>query len=849
MLAGDMEAVYRAKQKQMLSSALLSEAKAAHQEVEVARARMDRIAKARTMKSVDQDYLEQAHALLEEVELKQRSQRGIERFDAWSAWAQQRASEGFDVLVPETFMAQIGNTNWSRLPVDQLLGLDAAVKQVIHLGRLKQTLLDNRDRRDFEAVKAEIRATAALVGKKEPKSDFAEPGWWDSLKGRVASLDAGLLKAETIFDWLDNGNPNGAFNRYVFRPIARAASREADMLRDFYARHKANLEAVSASTLKTWGDKINTGWMERKTGQPLTLSRQQVIAMALNWGNAGNRQRLVDGYGLSEIGVEQFLLNTLTADEWQFVQATWDLINELWPEIAAVERRVNGVEPDKVEPISFNTPHGPMRGGYYPAIYNTQIDRKAQRHAEESEDLFNAKTVRATTRASSTKERAETVKRPILLDLGVITRHMGEVIHDITHREAVIQAHRILTDGEVLDEIDAVLGREYSDQLRPWVKYVANRWAHERSGSEGFARFFGKLRANATVVGMGFRFTTMTTQLAGYSNSIEYVGAAAMTEAIAKFSASPVETTRFVREKSGEMRNRFDTLDRDVNQEIRRSMQPGVKGGAVKTITAAKTFAFHGIGYMDMIVTVPTWMAAYNRALASGATDEQAIYEGDKAVRLSQGSGDAKDLAAVQRGTGPWGEALKLMTMFYSYMSAFYQRQRRLGRDTARAIDDRDLAAFPGLLARAWWLLVVPPLLAEMLAARGPGEDEDWTWWAFRKMVSQSLGAIPLVRDLWEPLLARATDQPTFGYRFTPIQGFGESIINVAGDIGNIAEGEDTKRMTRNIMELAGFSTGLVPGQLATSTQFLVDVGYGEQDPQGAAEWFEGLAKGKIAED
>jgi hypothetical protein len=845
LLAGDMEAAYRAKQKQMLSSALLMEAKAANEEIEAARARMERIAKARTMKSVDQDYLEQAHALLEEVELKQRSQRGIDRFEAWTAWSQQRAAEGFEVVVPETFMAQIGNTNWTRLPVEQVLGLDAAVKQVIHFGRLKQTLLDNKVRRDYEAVKAEIKATAALVGKKEPKSDFAEPGFLDSIKGGVASLDAALLKAETIFDWLDNGNPNGVFNRYVFRPIARAAARESDMLRDFYDRHRQNLEAIPQATLKTWMQKINTGWVERKTGQPLVLSRQQVIAMALNWGNAGNRQRLVDGYGLSEAPVEQFLMNTLTAEEWAFVQSTWDLIGELWPEIAAMERRVNGVEPDKVEAITFNTPHGPMRGGYYPAIYNTVIDRKAQRHAEESEDLFNAKTVKATTRASSTKERAETVKRPILLDLGVITRHMGEVIHDITHREAVIQAHKLLTDPEVLDEIDAVLGREYSEQLRPWVKYVANRWAHERSGNEGFARFFSKLRANATVVGMGFRFTTMMVQVSGYSNSIEYVGAAPMAEAVAKFSASPIETTRFVREKSGEMRNRFDNLDRDVNQEIRRSMQPGVKGGAIKTATAAKTFAFHGIGYMDMLVSVPTWLAGYNKALARGADEEQAIYEGDKAVRLSQGSGDAKDLAAVQRGTGPWGEALKLMTMFYSYMSAFYQRQRRLGRDVARA----GIGDVPGLMARAWWLLVVPPLLSELLAGRGPEDDEDWTWWSFNKIISQMLGPIPVVRDLYAPIVARATGEPSFGYRFTPAQGAFETSINVAGDIGNVVEGEDTKRMTRNVLELVGYSTGLVPGQLAASTQFLVDVGYGEQDPQTAGDWFEGLTKGKMSED
>jgi hypothetical protein len=849
MLAGNMEEVYRAKQKQMLSMALLAEAKAANQEIEVARARMERIAKARTMKSVDQDYLEQAHALLEEVDLKRRTGRSMERFDSWSDWAAQRRAEGHEVMVPDNFMAMIGNTNWTRLTVEQLLGLDEAVRQVMHFGKLKKGLMDNQKRRDFEDIKREIKEQADIAGRKEPVSDFKVKTWWDAIKGQVASLDAALLKAETLFDWMDNGNPEGVFNRLVFRPIAQAAARENVMLRDFYERHKAHLEALPAGTVRSWATKITAPFTERKTGLPMVLTRQQVVAMALNWGNEGNRQRLADGYGLNQIGLNQFLMDTLTAEEWQFVQNTWDLIGELWPEIAAMERRVNGVEPDKVEAITFATPFGQMRGGYYPAIYNSQADRKAQYHSELDTDLFSAMTTKATTKASSTKERSEAVKRPILLELGVITRHVSEVIHDITHREVVIQANRILSDPEVLDEFDAVLGREYSDQLRPWVKYIANRWAYERAGNEGFTRFMGKMRANATVVGLGWRFSTMMMQLSGYSNSIEVVGAQRMTEAVFNFVRNPFEATEFVRDKSPEMRVRFDTIDRDINREITLAMQPSVVGGTIQTAGLIKTFAFHGIGALDLLVSVPTWMAGYNRALERGASEEQAIYEGDKAVRQSQGNADTKDLAAIQRGTGTGGEFMKALTMFYSYMSAYYQRQRGLGRDTARAFDEGDIAAFPALLARAWWLIIVPPLLSQLLAGRGPDDDEDPALWAFEEIISQMLGPIPIVRDVWSPAFKRATGQPSFGYKMTPAQGAFDTTVNVAGDLGRVARGEETKRMTRNTLELLGYSTGMMTGQIAASTQFLVDVSEGDQQPRSGADWFEGLTKGKIKED
>ena len=77
--------------------------------------------------------------------------------------------------------------------------------------------------------------------------------------------------------------------------------------------------------------------------------------------------------------------------------------------------------------------------------------------------------------------------------------------------------------------------------------------------------------------------------------------------------------------------------------------------------------------------------AAYNRALHEGMAEEQSIYYADKAIRSTQGSASAKDLAAVATGQGQWGQALKLMTLFYSYVSTVYQRQRTLARDARRA--------------------------------------------------------------------------------------------------------------------------------------------------------------------
>jgi hypothetical protein len=556
-------------------------------------------------------------------------------------------------------------------------------------------------------------------------------------------------------------------------------------------------------------------------------------------GNAGNIQRLTDGYNWNQGRVMEALNRELTEPEWRFVQKVWDVVETLWPEIKAMERRVNGVEPDKVTPVPLETSAGRLSGGYFPAVYDSRRNLKAEANAGKASDLLETTYTKATTRSSATKERENLVKRPILLQLGVINRHLGEVIHDITHREVIMNADKFLSSERVGRALNASLGPEIRKQFRPWLKSVANQWANDRAGLEGFAGFISKARSNTTAVGMGFRVTTIIAQIGGYSNSFEAVGTRWVSAALAQTVQHPIQTYRFVTERSGEVRYRMDTLDRDINAGIKSL------AGQHDLVADAKRFMYHGIGYTDRLVVVPTWIGAYNKALAAGMLEDAAIYEADKAVRQSQGSGAAKDLAAIQRGTGTMGALAKLTTMFYSYMSAFYQRQRTLGRDVGAAISERDARALPGLMARAWWLLVVPPILNEVLAGRGPGDDDDYGVWAFKQVILQMLGPIPVVRDLAKPIWEKVAGDRTFGYQISPMQRAGDTLVNLGGDVGRKVRGEDTKQMTRDTLETVGYTTGVVPGQIAAATQFLVDVGAGDQDPEGFGEWYRGLTTGK----
>jgi len=839
-IAGDVDEAFRQKQSQMLNQALLVEAKRAADDVEAAVTRLGKIAKRATMKSVDQEYLDRAHALLEKFDFRPRSQRSINEQESFAVWAAGQQANGIDIVIPPRL--EDAGVPYSRMSVEELKGLDDSVKQVIHLGRLKQKLLDAKDQRDFDEVVGEALSTVEGLRQRNPNNRMS-PNIADKLKAHIASADAALLKMETVFDWLDDGNPNGTFNRVVFRRIADAQTREREMMGDYIGRIQGLMKALPKETIKRWSEHVTIPeFLNRETGQPWDMTRDQLISIALNVGNEGNFDKLARGYGWSPDAIMRVLNRELKPEEWTLVQSLWDTIETLWPQIASMEKRLNGVEPEKVERRAFVLNDGTtMNGGYYPVVYDTAKDLTAEQQAAAAGDaLFENIYTRATTPRGFTKARTA-VARPVLLSLAVLNRHVAEVIHDVTHREAVIDADRFLSDRRIVKAIRGTLGPEVQRQLRPWLQHIANEWAIDRRGAEGWDKLAKTLRTHSTIIGMGYRLSTILMQIGGYANSTEQIGVRWMASGFRATMGTPAKIAQsfdFVMEKSGEVRFRMDTMERDINANVR-DLQ-GRRG----ILADVRRFAFHGIGYMDRVVVIPTWMGAYNKALHEGMTDADAVFYADKMVRNSQGAGSAKDLSSVQRGS----EWMRLATMFYSYANTFYNRQRSIARDAGDAVAARRASDFPELLARSFWLFAVAPLVPALIGAglngNGPEEDEDWGMWAMQHMFFGLFLGVPVIRDI------AGSAASGFDYSFTPASRMIETAIKTGKDVASLVDmNEDTEpsgRAVKNAVETIGYVAKLPVGQVSNAAQFITDWANGEVDPQTAGDWLRGLQTGKL---
>lgn len=832
LLAGDHAEAYRQQERRMLNHALAMEAKRAAEEVDAAVTMLGKFARKKTIKGMDQAYLDQIHGLLERFDFRPTSHKEVGRRKSLWEWAQEQEAEGHEVKVPSELLNEAYRTHYGDMTVDELRGLADSVKNIAHLGRLKQTLADGKEQREFDAVVDEAEAQTEAMDRIQA-SEHRNPRGLDKFKAGFRSLDSSLIKMEQVFLWLDGGNPNGVFNRIAFRPIADAQAKEGDLQLAITAKvmqafdkltpeHRKSLEAEHR--VPELGDRV--------------FKRSELLAAALNMGNRSNLDKMLKGERWDEAGVRSALDRHLTKADWDLAQDIWDTVNELWPEIEAQEKRLSGLAPEKIAAKEVMTRHGVYRGGYYPVIYDPARSPDVAKNAARAdvrlgEDMFS----KPATAKGHTIERAEGYARPLLLTLDVLPSHLSKVIHRLAFEEPLMQAAKFLDDPRIRrivagdgNETLGVLGPEIHDQFLPWLQSIANdrtidlrpvRWW------EGFAR---TARSCATMVGLGLRISTVIAQTMGLSAGAEMIGPKAVWDGVKAYVSDHAASVLMVTEKSGEMRHRHNQMDRDLRDGLR------ALTGRTGMAAGAQRFAFAGIAWMDRHVSFSIWIGAYNKALADGMNEDEAIHSADQVVRLTQGAGGAKDLSAIQRGS----EFQKLTTMFYSYFNVMYARQRDLGRAIKAAETGEDFAA---ILARSWWLMVFPAVAGDILTGKAPDDekDESWLGWLLRRILTYPAMSIPIARDIV------SSTTSGYGYQMSPASRAIDVFKGLFGqDLPDLANGEEPERLVKHTLEAGGYALNLPLGQVGTTVQYLWDLMDGDRPNDGPLDIARGLTYGPV---
>lgn len=808
---GDWRGAAIAKNRQQFHFEIWRIAKKERLAAEKALEKWKKIARS-PVKNLPAGHRDQILTLLERFELRKVSAAEVERRRSLGDWIAAQEKSGLQVDIPEKLQAEAMRRHYTELTVEDFMALKDAVAHIEHLGKIEGKLLANDRQADFETAAAAIASSIMNNNAWQPlRADFG-PRRMDGVRRAFVGFLAAHTKVEFLLERLDGFKLGPAWDA-LFRPLAEAQGREQEA--------STRISEALGQIFGRYSRPERMLLYRRRIDVPelgTSFTRASLLSLALNWGNEGNRAAVMRGYGWDQPSIQAALDRHLDARDWQVVQEVWDLVDSFWPEIEALQRDLVGAAPPKVEPVQVKTPHGTLRGGYYPLVYDSDLSFKAyqREEAQASAELFGGNHTRPATRKGHTIARLGSGGQPPRLDLSVLPQHLSQVVHDLTHRRAVIDIARLIADDGVREAIEATAGREAYRLLRPWLTNVA---APAYDPGVGLESILARARTGTTIVNMGLKITTALSQPLGYLTTISHVGprwaAIGLKEVFGKGPRSIVDARDFAFSRSAELRNRAKSFDRDVHDTVRRLTKAGPLSGMEKSY-------FWLTGFLDMAVALPTWHAAYQKALAAdpGGPEADAVAAADAAVRMTQAAGGAKDLARIQRG----GELARMFTLFYSWFSVAYNQFERAFRKTDFK-KPRDYPQFVGAMAMLW---LAPAILGELVVGRGPEEDEDLAAWAGKALLAYPAAAVVGVRDV----VGAATSG--FGYEVSPI---GAAFGGIAKGAVDLATGNFDNRSAVQSAFLTASIWGHLPGRQAWITgEFFWDWLVNDLEPESFGE-------------
>jgi hypothetical protein len=805
---GDFRMATEAKRRQLFHFEAWKVARRNAKSIENTLKRWDMISRGR-VKNLPAEHRDQILGFLERIDFRKASRAAVERRRTLAEWIKAQEDQGLQVDIDERMRSEAKRPHYSELSVAEFMAYRDTVAHLEHLGRIDGKLLATGREADFAAtVDSIVQSITDNAGTLEPVAPDFGPKKGDRRSWR--RFLASHRKMEFIFSGLD-GHKLGPVWEHLFKPLADAQGAEADL----HLRLSDGLRAIFGR----YTGAERRAMRKRSIHVPRlghTFTRASLLSLALNWGNAGNRAAVLEGYGWAKEDVQAALDQHLDARDWQVVQELWRLVDSLWPDIERLQKDLTGSAPPKVEPIKVQTPFGEIDGGYYPLMYDPDLSHKAYVREEQqaTAELFGGNFTRPATRKGHTIARKGSGGLPVLLDLAVLPRHLAQVVKDISHRRAVIDVARLTEAPAVRDAITAALGRDTYQLIRPWLQQIA---APAYDPGSGLEAVFARARVGVTVANMGLKLTTAIVQPLGYLTTLAHLGPRWSMVGLAEvFKAGPLsalEARDFAFSRSAEMRHRQKAFDRDVKDTIRRLTGEG----GIERWRAA--FFWH-IGALDMLVALPTWHGAYRQALeADPGNEAAAIAAADSAVRMTQSAGGAKDLARIQAGT----ELQRLFTAFYSYFSVLFNQFEKSIRQ-ANFANPADYPRFIGQMAALWF---VPAVLGELIVGRGPDDDEAWTLWAAKVLAAYPLQSVVFVRDLANGVLGG------YGYDLAPAGDVFGAAVRLGIDL---AEGDASRSAITNATMAAAFWWGLPGRQMIITGEAFTDWLRGDFDPESFGE-------------
>jgi hypothetical protein len=667
---------------------------------------------------------------------------------------------------------------WDELTVEQAREVHNAVENIkaVASGKNAITLAGKKESRK-NVVDATAKSLARFGARGLPRDPSAlSPAARAAYLARkfMASIDSNLTEIEGLVDQITGNDRTHPLWRFMIEERLVAQDKELALSGKFAQRIQDLWDQLPPETAKRLREVAEGAGKELPVPDTMgilapdsPMSIGQLIMVALNMGNEGNKQRLLDGMGWDEAQVLRTLGKHLTRGELSWVQGVWTALADLYPLIEETHIADQGLRPEKVaaSPVRLVLADGSwveLEGGYFPARYDPRIPSKrpVPLGAVDGAGALRGPDARpAKVGNSHAQQRARENSDILNLDFHVVPAHVSQVLHDVTHRLWVKEAAGLVMDPAFRSMLRGTLGQEYEAIFPSYVRAVATKGATSVAGDtmRGWNAVLSFAKRKATLGAVGFNLS---------------VAMADLTNPLLPLMAGEVSAERLASVTSQLAANWTDLRAFGLEHSIalRARMHHGSNTGeAIESIVSrrgAKGFyrdiehaAYWMMETTDRMTATSIWLAKYQGLMADKTLEQApeahatAVREADALVRKYFPANDAASKAALLRDERFFGQTAFL----YGFASKVYNFNRRTIVEAADAWRETGEGApsRAAVIGRAMLVIgaqaAVMGVAGDFLASRGPKKDDDAKGvakWAVARMLSTIPYQLPIINYL-----------------------------------------------------------------------------------------------------
>lgn len=740
--------------------------------------------------------------------------------------------------------------------LDQFNDLTNAVRNIRAIAKAEKGEKMFEKAESFDALKQQIIANIKVlpeVFKPDPNQP-TQAGLFDKMKASMENID-------TFFERMDNWK-QGFFIDTFLQRIKHSNDTE------FTFKEKFDQAVVDANKVWLPDKAAKAAAAQEVYFEELGASVNKYILtkMLMNMGNKENAQRLCEtppiGFENGTIWVtpensalsrEQarelthqnlmdFLGKVLTEQDVAYAQKMVNAAGLFWSEKNEMEKRVKGFGLKKVEAapqiLDINGKNVVFQGGYFPLMRNGEMGSHPASKEVGDDDPLQGKNIRTLhTNTGSTKSRVAGVKYPVNLFPGAEMQVIYDSIHDLCWRETMNDFRRVLNDGDIFIALKTHLGparmrvfREmlekaaqpqntYSADMAEQTVGAAMSWLRNKSAN---AIIMMNLKVNMQNLGNIFLFGNSVEGFT-HADTIAALGNYKMNFADAEGYA---DLTDFIFSKSAFMRERMlipDVTVRDIRGDIAQKQTEFDK--AVMRV-GTKMMAF-----TDGLTAKPVWLQAYQKALNSGKTEQDAVDFADTIIRRTLGSSRVTDVSSLQRG----GAVYKLLTMFQSFFNTQYnQWVREAGKDSRLLSEGKKREAYESAFSFFMAKFVLTCLASSALALKNPFDRDDDDGWLeiLKEMKNYTFGMLGPAGQVGSVMVGNLLGMKEFGYRMSVVQSSLEKGIKLTKTANKATNGKASAAdVAEGVTDVAGFILG-APAQINKVVWNLYDIMINDMKPR-----------------